>query len=99
MPLVLTQYVQRCCHVPGLQLLRQTGNTVLPDSEQFVVSNIGVALGLFLAGGWLTAQLSHFAGPRHMIWLITCDLFQTAVVFVAGAVRQVCGRQPGTSPS
>merc|ERR1712000_321534 len=51
----------------------QTGNTVflclalvLPqlNGDMFMTPNIGIALGLFLGGGWLTGQLSHMMGPR-----------------------------------
>ncbi|GAB1310963.1 hypothetical protein MFIFM68171_01173 [Madurella fahalii] len=74
----------------------QTGNTVflilaivLPemDGEMFVTANIGVALGFFLASAWLTGQLGHVIGPRRRLWLVFCNLAQTALVFAAAAVQ------------
>ncbi|KAI0017658.1 hypothetical protein F4780DRAFT_583155 [Xylariomycetidae sp. FL0641] len=74
----------------------QTGNTVflmlaivLPElnGEQFILENIGAALGFFLAAGWMTGQLSHIIGARRRLWLVVCNLIQTILVFVAGAVQ------------
>lgn len=74
----------------------QTGNTVflavsvvVPEfnGDMFYTANIGVALGLFLAGGYLTGQLSHIVGPRLRIWLVLCNLMQTAMVFAAAALQ------------
>lgn len=78
----------------------QTGNTVflmlaiiLPhlDGEMFITANIGVALGFFLAAGWLTGQLSHIVGPRRRGWLILCNFIQSCLVFAAGAIQHVYG--------
>ncbi|KUI66852.1 hypothetical protein VM1G_01566 [Cytospora mali] len=78
----------------------QTGNTVflavgivIPEfnGDMFFTPNIGVALGLFLAGGYLTGQLSHIVGPRLRLWLILCNLFQTAIVFTAAAIQYTYG--------
>lgn len=57
----------------------------------FFTANIGVALGLFLAGGYLTGQLSHIVGPRLRLWLVLCNFFQMAMVFAAGAVQHRYG--------
>lgn len=74
----------------------QTGNTVflavsivVPEfnGDMFYTANIGVALGLFLAGGYLTGQLSHIVGPRLRLWLVLCNLAQTAMVFAAAALQ------------
>ncbi|KAJ0121258.1 hypothetical protein J7T55_008421 [Diaporthe amygdali] len=74
----------------------QTGNTVflavsvvVPEfnGDMFFTANIGVALGLFLAGGYLTGQLSHIVGPRLRLWLVLCNLAQTAMVFAAAAIQ------------
>lgn len=74
----------------------QTGNTVflclsliLPqlNGEMFVASSIGMALGLFLVGGWITGQLSHLIGPRIRWWLIACNLTQTIFVLAAAAIQ------------
>lgn len=78
----------------------QTGNTVflmlalvLPqlNGEMFFTASIGAALGFFLAGGWITGQLSHIIGPRNRLWLVTCNFLQAAMVFGAGAIQHVYG--------
>lgn len=78
----------------------QTGNTVflvlalvLPElnGKMFITANIGAALGFFLAGGWLTGQLSHIIGPRCRLWLFACNLLQSGLVFAAGAIQHVYG--------
>jgi uncharacterized membrane protein YoaK (UPF0700 family) len=78
----------------------QTGNTVFlalalvfPEArgEMFITANIGVALGFFLAGGWLTGQLSHIIGPRCRLWLIICNFIQSCLVFAAAAIQYVHG--------
>jgi uncharacterized membrane protein YoaK (UPF0700 family) len=78
----------------------QTGNTVflllaiaLPwfDGEMFYTANIGAALGFFLLGGWITGQISHIAGPRMRLWLVCCNLIQTALVFAAAALQYIYG--------
>lgn len=53
----------------------------------FITPNIGIALGLFLGGGWLTGQLSHMIGPRKRWWLMSCNLVQTCLVFGAAAIQ------------
>lgn len=78
----------------------QTGNTVflalalvMPEArgEMFVTSNIGVALGFFLAGGWLTGQLSNIIGPRCRLWLMVCNFIQSCLVFAAAAIQYTHG--------
>lgn len=80
----------------------QTGNTVflavaavLPelDGEVFYTRNIGAALGLFLAGAYLTGQLGHAAGggPRLRLWLVLCNLAQTLLVLAAAALQRARG--------
>jgi uncharacterized membrane protein YoaK (UPF0700 family) len=74
----------------------QTGNTVflalalvMPEArgEIFITTNIGVALGFFLAGGWLTGQLSNVIGPRCRLWLMICNFIQSCLVFAAAAIQ------------
>lgn len=62
---------------------------VMPEArgEMFVTSNIGVALGFFLAGGWLTGQLSNIIGPRCRLWLMICNFIQSCMVFAAAAIQ------------
>ncbi|KAL1884236.1 hypothetical protein VTK73DRAFT_3220 [Phialemonium thermophilum] len=61
------------------------------NHEMFVTANIGAALGLFLAGGWLTGQLSHIIHPRRRIWLVLCNFLQTCLVFAAAALQYAYG--------
>ncbi|KAK3341500.1 hypothetical protein B0T25DRAFT_573873 [Lasiosphaeria hispida] len=74
----------------------QTGNTVflilaivLPEmnGEMFITANIGVSLGLFLGSAWLTGQVGHLIGPRRRLWLLFCNLVQTALVIGAAALQ------------
>jgi len=62
---------------------------VLPEAngDMFITSNIGVALGFFLASAWLTGQVGHIVGSRRRLWLIFCNLVQTALVFSAAALQ------------
>lgn len=59
--------------------------------EMFITSNIGVALGFFLAGGWVTGQLSHIIGPRCRLWLMICNFIQSCLVFAAAAIQYTRG--------
>ena len=88
----------------------QTGNTifltlavVLPslNGEMFITSNIGVALALFLAGGWLTGQLGHLVAEhgRRRWWLVLCNFVQTALVFIAAGVQFRYGIKLSGGPS
>ncbi|KAI3323610.1 hypothetical protein HD806DRAFT_497331 [Xylariaceae sp. AK1471] len=74
----------------------QTGNTVflllaivMPryDGDMFYTANIGAALGFFLLGGWMTGQISHIVGPRMRLWLVCCNLIQSALVFAAATLQ------------
>lgn len=80
----------------------QTGNTVflavalvVPElnGEAFYTANIAVALTLFLAGGWLTGQLSHIAGPCRRLWLLSCNALQTLLVVAAACIQLRFGVQ------
>ena len=75
----------------------QTGNTIfltlaviLPhlNGEMFVTSNIAVALAFFLFAGWLTGQLANLLNcQRTRIWLVGCNLLQSAIVFIAAGLQ------------
>ena len=79
----------------------QTGNTVLLAvsfttsglaGELFITNNIGLCLGMFLAGGYITGQISHhFVNARGRPWLLFCNAIQTALVFGAAAIQFVHG--------
>ncbi|KAK0673314.1 hypothetical protein QBC41DRAFT_333691 [Cercophora samala] len=81
----------------------QTGNTVflvlaliLPemDGEMFVTSNIGVALGFFLAAAYVTGQLGHLIGSRRRLYILLCNLVQTCLVFAAAVLQHTKGVEP-----
>jgi hypothetical protein len=57
----------------------------------FVTANLGLSLGLFIAGSFLTGQLSHIIGPRCRLWLLLSNLFQTALIFGAAELQYVSG--------
>lgn len=57
----------------------------------FITPNIGVALGFFLGGGWLTGQLSNVVGPRCRLWLIACNFVQTCLVAAAAIIQYTQG--------
>lgn len=78
----------------------QTGNTVflmlavaMPEmnGDWFITANIGMALGMFIAGAWVTGQLGHLIGPRRRLWLIGCNFIQTCLVFATAALQYVHG--------
>lgn len=81
----------------------QTGNTVLLavsvcvpqlSGTLFVPANVGVSLGLFLAGLVVTGQLSHhLVDARSRPWLLFCNLVQTILVFGAATVQFIHGVQ------
>ncbi len=72
----------------------QTGNTVLLavgavglGGEVFQLSNIGLSLGTFIAGGWALGQLGNVVGCRRRLWLLLSSTVQTAMVFAAAALQ------------
>ena len=78
----------------------QTGNTVflmvalvMPElsGNLFITANTGASLGFFLAGAWITGQLSHFAGPRRRLWLVFCNFLQACMVFAAAGIQYKYG--------
>ncbi|EPE04780.1 hypothetical protein F503_06329 [Ophiostoma piceae UAMH 11346] len=78
----------------------QTGNTVflmvalvMPElsGNLFITANIGASLGFFLAGAWITGQLSHFVGPRRRLWLVLCNFLQACMVFAAAGIQYKYG--------
>jgi len=72
----------------------QTGNTALLavgalglGGNLVKLPNIGVSLGVFIAGGFILGQIGNALGCRRRLWLIATNLFQTALVAVATALR------------
>lgn len=79
----------------------QTGNTVLlavgvlvREKQIFTLSNIGISLAMFVAGTWTSGQLGNALGPRRRLWLLLSSIFQTALVFAAGAMQYTAGAKP-----
>ena len=83
----------------------QTGNSVVlavglagHDDSIFNLSNVGLSLGMFLAGAIMTGQLANLVGPCGRLWLITNHLIQTLLTFVAAIIHPVYSPS-GNSPS
>lgn len=84
----------------------QTGNTALLavgalhiDSNIVKLQNVGVSLGVFIAGGMILGQLGNVFGPRRRLWLLVTNMLQTALVIVATSLRWKCTTSDGTSGS
>lgn len=72
----------------------QTGNTVLlavgaagTVGSLFSLPNIGVSLGLFVAGALIMGQIGNAVGGRRRLWLLVSNAIQTALVFAAAALQ------------
>lgn len=72
----------------------QTGNTALLAVGALGVgggfvnlANVGVSLGVFIAGGLILGQIGNALGPKRRLWLLATNLFQTVLVAVATALR------------
>jgi uncharacterized membrane protein YoaK (UPF0700 family) len=84
----------------------QTGNTALLavgalhlNDDLVRLQNVGISLGLFVAGGVTLGQLGNALGPRRRLWLIVTNVLQTALVIVATCLRWKCNTIDGTSGS
>ncbi|EAW12355.1 YoaK family protein [Aspergillus clavatus NRRL 1] len=67
----------------------QTGNTLFLAigvaglaQNSYSFPNIGMSLGMFIAGGLIMGQLGNWFGVRRRLWLILSSLIQTVLVFV-----------------
>jgi uncharacterized membrane protein YoaK (UPF0700 family) len=83
----------------------QTGNSVVlavglagDDDSIFNLSNVGISLGMFLAGAIMTGQLANLVGPCGRLWLITSHLIQTLLTFAAAIIHPIYSSS-GNSPS
>lgn len=81
----------------------QTGNTALLavgalgiGGSDVKLPNVGVSLGVFIAGGFVLGQIGNALGPRRRLWLIATNLFQTVLVGVATALRWRYATADGT---
>lgn len=84
----------------------QTGNTALLAVGALHISgdivklqNVGISLGLFIAGGMILGQLGNALGPRRRLWLVATNMLQTALVVVATILRWKFMTIDGTSGS
>lgn len=66
---------------------------ILPEAthDLFITANIGMSLGCFLLAGYITGQLSHIIGPRNRAWIVSCNFFQTGLIFIAAALQYSYG--------
>src|SRR5688572_29686617 len=74
----------------------QTGNSVVlavglagDDGNLFSLANVGLSLGMFIAGAIVTGQLANKVGPRRRAWLLLTHLAQTLMTFGAAAIHSV----------
>ncbi|KAK3995510.1 hypothetical protein QBC44DRAFT_320606 [Cladorrhinum sp. PSN332] len=88
----------------------QTGNTVLMviaavlpefNGQIFDTANTACALAFFLAAAYLTGQVANLNIPgsqtqlaRNRLFLVTCNLIQTALVFAAAGIQYAHGVSP-----
>ncbi|KAJ5215598.1 uncharacterized protein N7498_002005 [Penicillium cinerascens] len=84
----------------------QTGNTALLavgalniGGDLVKLQNVGVSLGLFIAGGMILGQMGNALGPRRRLWLLFTNLLQTTLVCVATGLRWKCATHDGTPGS
>ena len=80
---------------------KQTGNAlflalyafrnpaIAPNAEQ----NVGVSMGVFLAGAFFWGQLGRVSRQRRRIWLMASQLFQALSILAATAVRYWSSRE------
>lgn len=82
----------------------QTGNSALLAVGALKISgstvklrNVGVSLGLFIAGGLIFGQLGSMIGSRRRIWLLVTNAIQTVLVAVAAGLRWKVATSSGGS--
>ncbi|KAH3371209.1 hypothetical protein KXV52_001456 [Aspergillus fumigatus] len=72
----------------------QTGNTLFLAigvaglaNNAYSFPNIGMSLGMFIAGGLLVGQLGNLFGVRRRLWLLLSSVIQTVLVVVGLIVQ------------
>lgn len=72
----------------------QTGNTLFLAigaaglaKNAYIMRNIGMSLGSFIAGGVFMGQIGNYFGVRKRFWLLISNIIQTAMVWAAAAIR------------
>lgn len=76
----------------------QTGNSVVLAvgvagyaGDLFDINNVGISLGMFVAGALLTGQIANIVGTRRRLWMISSHVSQTLLVFGAATIQYVHG--------
>ncbi|PVH95323.1 hypothetical protein DM02DRAFT_691000 [Periconia macrospinosa] len=76
----------------------QTGNTVVLalgvaglGGNQFSLANVGISLGAFVTGAFITGQIANTVGSYRRDWLLFTHMAQTLMVFGAAAIQGVKG--------
>lgn len=99
--------IQDAISYPDFQCFasNQTGNSVVlavglagQHGSLFSLSNVGLSLGMFIAGAIVTGQLANVIGPRGRAWLIFSHFAQTLMTFAA-AIIHAMSHAKGTGPS
>lgn len=74
---------------------KQTGNTLflalyafrIPALNPGVEKNVGVSIGVFIAGAAFFGHIGHFSRQRRRVWLLVSNAFQALLMLAAAAVR------------
>lgn len=86
---------------------KQTGNTMFLALYSFprnartagIEANVGVSIGVFIAGAAFFGHLGHITRQRLRIWLLVSNLFQALLVLAAAAIRYFDMPRQGTGAS
>jgi MFS family permease len=57
--------------------------------NNFSIENVAISLGVFIVSCVIMGQLGNWVGPRRRLWLITTNVFSTALIFAAAALQYV----------
>lgn len=80
---------------------KQTGNTLflalyafrVPALGPGVETNVGVSIGVFIAGAIFFGHIGHISRQRRRIWLLVSNAFQALLMLAAAAVRYWVSRR------
>lgn len=93
----------------GVFTSNQTGNTALlavgalsltsqPCKQPPDLHLVGISLGLFIAGALIFGQVGSHFGSMKRSWLVTSNVFQTILVYIAAALRHWYANSNPLSP-
>ncbi|CAK3995068.1 hypothetical protein AC579_3647 [Lecanosticta acicola] len=80
---------------------KQTGNTLFLALYAFrvpgtlnpgVEQNVGVSMGVFIAGAIFFGHIGHFSRQQRRIWLLISNAFQALLMLAAAAIRYFYSR-------